>query len=78
MILLADKLISENSFTKEPLHIEDVVVCLNKDIKMLIGKLFSALEDEGINPWMNEGCMEIANKHRYTVEDYKKYLSTIM
>lgn len=78
MILLADKLISENSFTKESLHIEDVVVCLNKDIKMLIGKWFSALEDEGINPWMNEGCMEIANKHRFTVEDYKKYLSTIV
>jgi hypothetical protein len=48
----------------------------SEDIYQLIGMLFSSLEDEGVNPWTNKKCMEIANKHWYTEENYKKYLST--
>lgn len=58
-------------------ELNNVVTKQNKDIKLLIGKWFSALEDEGVNPWTNEECMDIANKHWYTEEDYKKYLNTI-
>ena len=58
--------------------LNDIVDKNNKDIKLLIGKWFSALEDEGMNPWINKECVEIANKHWYTEEDYKKYLSMIV
>ena len=58
--------------------LNDIVDKNNKDIKLLIGKWFSALEDEGMNPWTNKECVEIANKHWYTEEDYKKYLSMIV
>lgn len=50
----------------------------NEDIYQLIGKWFCALEDEGVNPWMDEECIDVANKHYYTEIDYKKYLSTIV
>lgn len=55
----------------------DIIDENNKDIKLLIGKWFSALEDEGVNPWISEECMEMAKKYWYTEEDYKKYLHTI-
>lgn len=48
-----------------------------KDIKFLIGSWFSALEDDGIDPWNVEECVEITNKYQYTREDYGKYLNTI-
>lgn len=67
----------EDSHTRTLKALNDIVDKNNKDIKLLIGKWFSALEDEGINPWLNKECMEMANKHWYTKEDYKKYLSTI-
>ena len=47
------------------------------DIKDLIGYLFSALEDEGCEPWEIEECVNIANKYEYTKEDYQNYLRTI-
>ena len=43
------------------------------DIEFLIGNWFSALEDEGYDPWEDEVCMGIANKYEYTREDYQKY-----
>jgi hypothetical protein len=67
----------EDSHTKTLKALNDIVDRQSKDIKLLIGKLFSALEDEGINPWTNKECMAIANKHWYTEEDYKKYLNTM-
>lgn len=51
---------------------------LEEDIKKLIGYWFSALEDEGCEPWKNEECINMARKYGYTSEDYKKYLSTIV
>lgn len=47
------------------------------DIKILIGHWFSALKDEGGEPWEIEECINMANKYGYTKEDYKKYLNTI-
>lgn len=47
------------------------------DIKFLIGHWFSALEDEGSNPWGIEECVNMANKYRYTKEDYRQFLKTI-
>lgn len=68
----------EDSHTRTLEALNKIVDRQSKDIKMLIGKWFCALEDEGINPWINEECMEMANKHWYTEEDYKKYLGTIV
>ena len=67
----------EDDHTKMLEALNNTINKQSKDIYHLIGKLFSALEDEGINPWTNEECMEIANKHWYTEENYKNYLSTI-
>ena len=50
----------------------------NKDINLLLGKWFSALEDEGVDPWTNKDCITMANKYWYTEEKYKKYLNTIV
>lgn len=50
---------------------------LLKDIEFLIGHWFSALEDEGCEPWEAEECINMANKYGYTKEDYQKYLYTI-
>lgn len=66
-----DRVITLKAFNK-------IVDKRDKDIKLLIGKWFSALEGEGINPWTNEECVKIANKHWYTEKDYKQYLSTIV
>lgn len=67
----------EDSHTRTLKALNDIVDKNNKDIKLLIGRWFSALEDEGVNPWINKECMEMADKHWYTEEDYKKYLNTI-
>ena len=68
----------EDSHIRTLKALNEVVYKQDKDIKMLIGKWFVALEDEGVNPWMNEECMEIANKHYYTEVDYKSYLRTLV
>lgn len=68
----------EDDHTKMLKALNNIINKQSKDIYQLIGKLFSALEDEGINPWINEECMEIANKYWYTEENYKSYLSTIV
>lgn len=68
----------ENSHIKTIAGLNEVIDKQRKDIKWLIGKWFSALEDEGVNPWADNECIEIANKYLYTEEDYKKYLSTII
>ena len=67
----------EDSYTRTLRALNDIVYKNNKDIKLLIGKWFSALEDEGVDPWINKECIEMANKHLYTEDDYKEYLSTI-
>lgn len=67
----------EDSHTRTLKALNEIVEGQRKDVKLLIGKWFSALEDEGVNPWLNKECMKIANKYWYTEEDYKKYLSTI-
>lgn len=51
---------------------------LVKDIKKLIGYWFCALEDEGADPWCIDECNSIAKKYGYTIEDYQKYLRTIV
>lgn len=48
-----------------------------EDIKYLIGCWFSALEDEGCEPWEAEECVNMANKYGYTMEDYRKFLRTV-
>lgn len=68
----------EDSRIKTLKALNEVVYNKDKDIKMLIGHWFSALEDEGINPWMNKECMKIANKYYYTETDYKSYLRTLV
>ena len=67
----------EDSHTRTLKALNEIIYKKDKDIKMLIGELFSALEDEGINPWTDKECMEMANKHYYTEADYKSYLRTI-
>lgn len=68
----------EDSYTKLLGELNDIIDRQNKDIKMLLGKWFSALENEGVDPWENKDCMTIANKHWYTEEDYKKYVNTLV
>lgn len=68
----------EDDHTKTLKALNDIIYKKDRDIKELIGKLFCALEDEGVNPWDDKECVEIANKHWYTKEDYKKHLRTIV
>lgn len=68
----------EDSTTKILGELNNIIEKQNKDIKLLLGKWFSALEDEGADPWVEKDCMAMANKYWYTKEDYKKYLSTIV
>lgn len=49
----------------------------HSEMKMFISKWFSALEDKGVNPWERDDCVIVANKLRYTEEDYKLHLNTI-
>ena len=67
----------EDSHIRTLKELNEVVDKQDKDIKLLIGKWFSALEDEGVNPWSNKECIEIANKHWYTEEDYKNFKRTL-
>ena len=74
----AEKIVDKlNSHTRTLKALNEIVAKQDRDIKLLIGRWFSALEDEGINPWINEECVEMANKYWYTEADYKKYLNTI-
>ena len=50
---------------------------MSKDIHLLIGNWFCALEDEGCEPWKCDDCIRMANKYGYTKKDYKDFLSTI-
>ena len=67
----------EDSHIRTLKGLNEIIDKRDKDIKMLIGKWFCALEDEGINPRMNKECIEIANKYCYTEADYKNYLRTL-
>lgn len=69
---------SEENHTRTLRELNDIIDKQRKDIKLLIGRWFCALEDEGADPWTDNECVEIANKYWYTEEDYKKYLSTIV
>lgn len=68
----------EDSHTRTLKALDEIINEKSENIYQLIGKWFSALEDEGINPWTNQECIDIANKHYYTETDYKKYLNTIV
>ena len=68
----------EDSHTRTLKALNDIVDKQNRDIKLLIGRWFLALEDECVDPWTLEECAEIAKKYWYTKEDYKKYLNTIV
>lgn len=68
----------DDSYTRTLKGLNDIIDKQNKDIKLLLGRWFSALEDEGVNPWERDNCVETANKYWYTEEDYKKYLNTIV
>ena len=68
----------EDSTTKLLRELNEIIDKRNKDINLLIGNWFSALEDEGADPWTIEECIEMANKYYYTEEDYRKYLKTIV
>lgn len=50
---------------------------IRNDIRLLLSKWFSALEDDGCNPWENKVCVEFANKYQYTLKDYQDYLRTL-
>ena len=51
-------------------ELNNIVSNQNEDIKMLIERWFSSLEDEGVDPWSNKECVEMANRHLYTEKDY--------
>lgn len=68
----------EDMHTKTLRQLNDIIDKQNKDIKLLLGRWFSALEGEGVNPWERDNCVETANKYWYTEEDYRKYLNTIV
>lgn len=68
----------EDDHIKTLKALNDCICKKDKDIKLLIGKLFSALEDNGVNPWKNKECVAMANKYWYTEEYYKEYLRTII
>ena len=68
----------EDSHIKTLMALNDIIDKQRKDIKMLIANWFCALEDEGCDPWINEKCIDMANKYHYTEEDYEKYLEQIV
>ena len=59
-------------------YMNNMIEKRDNDIKLLLGRWFSALEDEGVNPWSIKECVKMANKYWYTEEDYKKYVNTIV
>lgn len=67
----------EDSNLRLPRELNNIVSNQNEDIKMLIGRWFSSLEDEGVDPWSNKKCAEMANRHHYTEKDYQEYLNAI-
>lgn len=67
----------ENHTAKLLSELNNIVSKQNKDIKWFIGSWFCALEDEGVDPWKNKECIEMAKKYWYTEEDYNDYLNTI-
>jgi hypothetical protein len=67
----------ENHTAKLLSELNNIVSKQKKDIKWLIGSWFCALGDEGVDPWENKECIEMAKKHWYTKEDYNDYLNTI-
>lgn len=67
----------EDSNVKLLSELNSIISNQNKDIKLLIGRWFLALEDEGVEPWEVKECIEMANRHHYTEEDYREYLNTI-
>lgn len=48
-----------------------------KDIHILIGNWFFALEDECCYPWDISKCISMAKKYNYNMKDYKEFLKTI-
>ena len=58
-------------------ELNNIVSNQNEDIKMLIGRWFSSLEDGGVDPSSNKECTEMANRHYYTKKDYQEYLNAI-
>lgn len=67
----------EDGHTRTLKALGEIINEKSEDIYQLISRWFSALEDEGVNPWMNKECIDVANKHYYTETDYKKYLNTL-
>jgi hypothetical protein len=67
----------EDSNTRLLSELNNIISKQNQDIKLLIGRWFLALEDEGVEPWEAEECLEMANRYHYTEEDYREHLSTI-
>lgn len=68
--------IEELSNIKFSLPINDMEE-MREDIRKLIGRWFSSLEDEGCEPFECDDCIQMANKYGYTKEDYKAYLRII-
>ncbi len=50
---------------------------IEQDIKFLISRWFTSLEDEGVDPWQNDECVAMANKYQYTMQDYQDFLRTL-
>ena len=67
----------EEDITNLLRELNNIIDEQNNDVKLLIGRWFSALEDEGTNPWEQDNCVETANKYRYTKEDYKEYRDSV-
>ena len=67
----------EDSNTNLLRELNNIISRQNKDIKLLIGEWFLALEDEGVVPWVKKECVDIANRYHYTEENYKEYVNTI-
>ena len=69
---------SDSNLCIIPLPIEErKSVDVKRDIKLLISRWFSSLEDEGVNPWQDEDCVAMADKYQYTVQDYQEFLRTL-
>lgn len=67
----------EDSYTRTMKELNKIIERQDKDIKLFISKWFVALEDEGVDPWKQDDCVVVAEKYRYTKEDYKEYVNTL-
>ena len=63
---------------EKDVDLNNIIENKNKDIYQLLGNWFCALEDEGVNPWACEECMDIANRNDFTEEDYNEFLSKVI